>query len=296
VCLLRAHQKVTLLKSQEPKMLLLLEQYSEDLRNIEGEIIDISELNIISSIDKSIKYDIVIAVTNEDVDEKTALIKQLESYVSQNVIIAINTESIALSTLQSSAQHPERIIGANWVEPAHTTYFLEIICNANSDDDCVNRFYNSAKELWQKDPYLIRRDVGIRARMMCALIREAFYLIENDYVSIEDIDRACRNDAGYYLPFAGNFRYMDLMGTYMYGIVMHDLNPELSNSTHIPLFCQQLIDDKSLGMKNGRGFYSYKPGEAEEWEKTFRNFTYKIHNIIRKYASIQTKEIAFEDA
>ncbi|HZG23412.1 MAG TPA: 3-hydroxyacyl-CoA dehydrogenase family protein, partial [Chitinophagaceae bacterium] len=107
--------------------------------------------------------------------------------------------------------------------------------------------------------------------------------LENGYVTKEDIDRSLRNDGGYYLPFAGNFRYMDLMGTYIYGIVMKDLNPELSKDSFIPAFCQHLIDKGLTGMSGGAGFYEYGPGEAEEWERVVREFSYRIEEIISKY-------------
>ena len=118
---------------------------------------------------------------------------------------------------------------------------------------------------------------------MYAMMREGIHLVENGYATIEDIDRACRNDAGYYLPFAGNFRYMDLMGAYMYGVVMQDLNPELSKNKHIPEFCRKLFQSGAEGMRDGKGFYEYEEGEAEEWEKKFRKFSYEIKDVISKY-------------
>ncbi len=276
VCLLKAAHEVTLLSNSSADLITPLTHHLQDLAEFQGEIVDLQKLNIISCIETNGGYDMAIAITEEDVCKKTALIEKLESHLDADVLIAINTESIALSILQQAAQNPERIIGANWAEPAHTTYFLEIITNENTEQQLINAFCNTAKELWNKDPYVIKSDKGIRSKMMCALVREAFYLIENNYVTVEDIDRACRNDAGYYLPFSGNFRYMDLMGTYMYGIVMQNLNPELSKNTHIPKFCQHLIENGSKGMANGEGFYTYESGEAEQWEETFRKFSYKI--------------------
>src|SRR5690606_30244795 len=99
----------------------------------------------------------------------------------------------------------------------------------------------------------------------------AFYLVENGYASMESIDRACRNDAGYYLPFAGNFRYMDLMGTYAYGVVMKDLNPELSKATVVP---DSVVAD----------FQSYAADHPEHWEKIVRTVSEEIRELILKYS------------
>lgn len=290
VCLLRAGNEVTLLHDDHSDVLIQINRHITDLQEHTGELFNRHHLHITGSLGRPGGYDIAIAITNENVTEKIAVIKELEDNLANDALIAVNMESIALSTLQHHAKHPDRIIGANWVEPAHTTYFLEIITNYITPHQLACDFYNLAKESWHKDPYMLTNDKGIRTRMMCALLREAFYLVENNYVRIEDIDRACRNDAGYYLPFAGNFRYMDLMGTYMYGIVMQDLNPELSKSTHVPAFCQDILNKGAKGMENNKGFYNYEPGEAKKWEETFREFSYRIHDIIGKYQLISIHE------
>src|SRR5690606_19420495 len=188
-------------------------------------------------------------------ETKQHLIRRLESCVREGAVIAINMEGIPLAELQAVSQHPDRIVGLNWCYPADLTFFLEIICNEKTLPDHVRELEVLAKKGWFKDPYIVRSGFSVRARMMAAWAREAFYLVENGYASMESIDRACRNDAGYYLPFAGNFRYMDLMGTYAYGTVMKDLNPELSNATAVP--------DSVVA-----GFDQYTVADPEDLDKT----------------------------
>ncbi|GAB3925564.1 3-hydroxyacyl-CoA dehydrogenase family protein [Larkinella terrae] len=240
-------------------------------------------VTVVEQLEEAADSSLVIACTDENEDQKKALIRQLETVFSPDVLIAINTESIPLSALQEDARHPERIIGANWTIPADTTYFLEIIANDKTDTRQVNAFYSTARLVWQKDPYLIHSDNGIRTRLLCAMIREAFFLVENGYVTVEDVDRACRNDPGYYLPFAGNFRYMDLMGTFIYGVVMQDLFPELSKARHVPRFFNETVQDGGLGMVTEKGFYTYKKDEPEQWEESFREFSQQIRHLISKY-------------
>lgn len=290
VCFLRVRYIVTLVTDDEEKMQSLIQQHIKDVREFKGELVNKHNLQVKAGFEAAAGCNIIIAITSETLEEKLTLLKKLESHVHPEVLIAINTESISMSALQASALYPARIIGANWVEPAHNTCFLEIIANNQTDPLLLEYFYQSAKELWNKDPYIIKGNYGIRARMMCALIREAFYLVENGYVSVEDIDRACRNDAGYYFPFAGNFRYMDLMGGYMYGIVMQDLNLDLSKNTHLPLFFNELLDSGARGMQKNKGFYNYLPGETEAWDAAFRKFSYQVHEIIHKYSYIHQKE------
>ena len=226
---------------------------------------------------------IAIGITEENLAVKQQLIYQLEEALSPEAIIGLNTESFLLEELQQNAKHPCRIIGLNWCEPAHTTAFLEIIANRLTPDVIVKKVEALAVKGWSKDPYIVHCGYSVRARLMAALAREAFYLVENGYASVEDIDRACRNDAGYYLPFAGNCRYMDMMGTYAYGLVMKDLNRELSKATQPPALFTRLINAGKTGMENKGGFYNYAEGAGEQWEEQFRKFSFEIKAIIEKY-------------
>ena len=225
----------------------------------------------------------VIVVTEENLAVKKRVLAELENIIPGETLIAINTESIPLSDLQQGAIFPERIMGANWVEPAHTTFFLEIIANEITRKSLVGNLYQTAACYWGKDPYVIKGDSGIRMRLFAAMLREAFYLVENDYAKVEDIDRACRNDAGYYLPFAGNLRYMDLMGTYAYGMVMKDLNPELASDQRAPESFQKLLQNGHFGMETNSGLYEYQPGENEKWAALMNRFSQQISSLIDKY-------------
>ncbi len=248
-----------------------------------GVTIDTGRLLYISSAKKATMAGMAIGITEENLMVKQRLIRELEEALSPEAVIALNTESFLLEDLQQNTKHPGRIIGLNWCEPAHTTAFLEIIGNRLTPDVIIKKIEALAVRDWSKDPYIVHCGYSVRARLMAALAREAFYLVENGYASVEDIDRACRNDAGYYLPFAGNCRYMDLMGTYAYGLVMKDLNRELSKQDQPPLFFTQLAEAGKWGMQHKEGFYQYAEGEERQWEKRFRKFSFEIKEIIEKY-------------
>lgn len=226
---------------------------------------------------------LLVMVTPEDKIEKKSWIELLQKRIDHDAILAVNMESIVLDELQEDARLPGQIIGLNWVYPADKTFFLEIISNKACNKRNSTLLQQLGKNYWNKDPYVLNDGFSARARMFAAMVREAFYLVGNEYASIESVDRACRNDAGYYLPFAGNFRYMDLMGTYAYGAVMKDLNPELCNEKIPATFFKELLKKGALGMENNVGFYNYTESEVETWNGLFNQFSEDIRNIMIKY-------------
>lgn len=295
VCLLQAEHPITLVTKNKEHAVNCINDHFLELSKITSIVPKWNLLEITSSLDCKPDFRIGIAITSENLIEKKTAIKQLEKKLCADSIIGINTESIPLSILQEACNYPERIIGVNWVEPAHTTYFLELISNVKTNKKLADNLFGLAKTHWNKDPYLISNDSSIRAKILGVMAREAFYLVQNGYASIEDIDRACRNDAGYYLPFSGNFRYMDLMGTYAYGLVMKDLNRELSKESNVPVFLEEIIEQGGLGMENNKGFYKYEDGDVKRWNEMFVKFSYQIQYIINKYPFNYRKKISIAD-
>ncbi|GAB2781605.1 3-hydroxyacyl-CoA dehydrogenase family protein [Rhabdobacter roseus] len=283
VCLVQAGHEVTLLTEAAPEAHRLCTTHVEDLRRETAAEPVRTKLRILSTLAEASGFALAIALPGESLAAKQALLTRLEVLLTPTATLALATESTPLPLLQQQARYPARIVGANWVEPAHTTCFLELVSNERTDPERVKYLYALAQTAWKKDPYHLSHGEGIRYRLVSALVREAFYLVENGYASVEDIDRACRNDAGYYLPFAGNCRYMDLMGTYAYGMVMKDLNRELANDQTVARFFTEVLAQGGRGMENNAGLYTYPEGEAAAWEETCRTFSYQIQQLMEKY-------------
>ncbi len=227
---------------------------------------------------------IVIESIVESVEEKRAALRKVEEVVSPQTIIGTNTSAIPVTILQEGAKFPERIFGLHWAEPAHVTRFMEIICGRDSSMGYAECIVELAKH-WGKEPSLVRRDIRgfISNRLAYALFREAFHLVESGYASVDDIDRSMRNDLGYWITFAGPFRFMDLTGIPAYAAVMRDLWPELSCATEVPPLMKSVVESGARGVANHRGFYKYTPQQARRWEKLFLKFAYEIRALALKY-------------
>jgi 3-hydroxybutyryl-CoA dehydrogenase len=125
---------------------------------------------------------------------------------------------------------------------------------------------------------------------MYAMYREAFSLVENGYATVEDVDRACRNNAGYWMTLVGVFRWMDLTGVPAYHNVLKDLFPELTNRTDVPKLIDDIVKAGGRGVSNAHGFYAYTPEEARLWEETFTEFSYEIRELALKYPADVVKK------
>jgi 3-hydroxybutyryl-CoA dehydrogenase len=229
-------------------------------------------------------HEVVIESIIENLDDKKRVFQQLENVLSPTAIIGSNTSAIPVTILQNGLKHPERLLGIHWGEPAHVLRFLEVICGNQSDIKYAEKIVTLA-ESWGKEPSLVKKDIRgfITNRLFYAMMREAIHLVEKGYATIEDIDRTCRNDMGYWITFAGLFRFMDLTGIPAYLVVMKDLFPTLDNSGKAPAFIEKLVASGAKGVSNAHGFYPYTKASAEKWEKLFIEFSYEIRKLSEKY-------------
>jgi 3-hydroxybutyryl-CoA dehydrogenase len=107
------------------------------------------------------------------------------------------------------------------MEPSHTTRFLEVICGDQSEVS-GGEYLAELSQRWGKEPTLgIARTSAVLLlnRLMYALYREAFYLVENGYATVEDVDRRVSKCSGYWMTLVGPFRWMDLTGVPAYHAV-----------------------------------------------------------------------------
>ena len=290
-CLLAAgHEVTSLIKDMEKaaaarkRILTCLQQLQKEGLLSEAPETVMQKHTITDNIALMAGHDLVLESIVEDVAMKKKLFLDLENVLSSTAIIGTNTSAIPVTILQSGMRHPERLLGVHWGEPAHVLRFMEIICGKDSDVKYAEKVKQLA-EGWGKEPSVIKKDIRgfITNRLMYAMMREAFHLVKNGYATYEDIDRACRNDFGYWITFAGPFRFMDLTGIPAYLTVMKDLFPELDNSTLPPDFMQEIVQAGAKGVSNAQGFYPYTHESAEKWEKLFNEFTYEIRKLSEKY-------------
>jgi len=232
---------------------------------------------------------IVFESVTEDIELKRSIFRDIEAVVPAATIIATNTSAIPISLLQDNAQHPERFVGIHWDEPAHITRFMEIIPGVRTAPAFIERVV-LLTPFWNKEASVLKRDIRgfITNRISYAMFREACHLVDSGACTVEDVDRSLRNDVGWWIPFAGPFRYMDLMGVDAYYRVMRDLLPDLSSSPEVPPLMRRVIESGGRGISNGHGFYAYTAEEARRWQERFNDFNCRIRRLTAEYSDLNS--------
>ncbi|MGC2250537.1 MAG: 3-hydroxyacyl-CoA dehydrogenase family protein [Acidobacteriaceae bacterium] len=290
-CLLGAGHKICCIDSNSAKLQSAPDRLLRSLEEAHSQgLIKVSPALLMKRVtisDKFIALKVASAIvesTVEDLTVKREVIAKVEEVVSSSTLIGSNTSAIPVTELQRNAIHPERIIGLHWAEPANVTRFMEIICGDKTSLKTARRAEDLARR-WGKEPSVLRKDIRgfITNRIMYAMLREAFYLVESGFATVADVDRSLRNDLGYWITFAGPFRFMDLTGIPAYASVMKDLLPELSCAMQVPDLMRKIVKSGARGVSNAKGFYRYTPQQAKHWEELFVQFSYQIRRLAGEF-------------
>jgi 3-hydroxybutyryl-CoA dehydrogenase len=234
---------------------------------------------------------VVIECVIEKVEIKTSVYKKITDVVNSSAIIGSNTSAIPISVLQQQVLYPERFLGIHWAEPAFMTRFLEITCGELTASENADRIFSLAHQ-WGKEPTLLKKDIRgfITNRLMYAVYREIFHLLESNQASQEDADKAFRYDAGSWMTLMGIFRRMDYMGLSDYATIVDNLFPVLSNTENVPAKMKEMVSIAAKGVHNGKGLYPYQNGEASQWDEAFASFNNEIRQLASEYSAAKVEK------
>jgi 3-hydroxybutyryl-CoA dehydrogenase len=228
--------------------------------------------------------DMVVEVVPEVLELKLKVYHQIEELVSEKTVISSNTSAIPLSELVQGSKHPERFIITHYFAPAQIIPLVEIIqLNGLTDPQLMEDVLNFLK-LCGKSPIVLKKEVPgfIANRMQMALMREAFWLYENEIASAEDIDTVIKDSLGFRYVFLGPLEGQDIAGigtTYNVGL---KLFPVLDDTKTPHKFLKEMIDKNTVGLRSKKGFYEYTEESAAEKIRTRNDNFLEVFKLRKK--------------
>ena len=145
----------------------------------------------------------------ENLDIKQKVFLELESYVSDDCIIASNTSSLSIASIASSLQNPERCIGIHFFNPAPLMKFVEVIPAIQTSNDVLEKSVQTISD-WQKVVAVAKDTPGfIVNRVARPFYGEALRIYEEGLADFATIDYSLKKLGGFRM---GPFELMDFIG------------------------------------------------------------------------------------
>jgi len=215
--------------------------------------------------------DLTIEAIIENLDIKQKVFSELETYLSEDAIIASNTSSLSIASIASALKNPARCIGIHFFNPAPLMKLVEVIPAIQTSQEVVDKAIQTISD-WKKVVAVAKDTPGfIVNRVARPFYGESLRIYEEGLANFATIDNALRTLGGFRM---GPFQLMDFIGNDVnYTVTETVFTAFYFDSRYKPSFTQKRLSEAGyLGRKTGKGYYNYdENGRAIPTEETAYN-------------------------
>lgn len=202
--------------------------------------------------------DLVVEAVVEKMDVKRQVFSTLEDNLRPDAVIASNTSALSISKLQEELQHPNRVCGLHFFNPAHKMPLVEVVRGAATSPDTLATAFRVALDLG-KTPVIVADSAGfVVNRILGAYLTEAGHLLQEG-MDVETLDRTMSR---FGMPM-GPARLLDEIGLDIAADVIGTLESAFGERFVPARVLQAVLDTGVTGRKGGRGFYRYEDGDRQ---------------------------------
>jgi 3-hydroxyacyl-CoA dehydrogenase len=200
--------------------------------------------------------DFVVEAITEDVEVKRKVYKQLGEKAPAKAIFASNSSSLPVSRMEESSGRPERCINTHFYLPLQGMNMADLMAGTKTLPEIMQKGEDWIRSLGFV-PLRVKKEIlgFCFNNVWRAVKKQVLYMWGNDFVDFRDIDRAWRIFTG---MKGGPFALMDTVGLdTVYNIEMVYYNDSKDPKDKPPDALLEKIKRGELGVKSGKGFYTY---------------------------------------
>ncbi|MFC0227332.1 3-hydroxyacyl-CoA dehydrogenase [Serratia aquatilis] len=204
---------------------------------------------------------LVIEAVAEKLEIKQSLFRDLETLCSPDTLFASNTSSLSITAIASALQHPQRMAGLHFFNPAPLMKLVEIVSGLETSPLTLDTLQALAQH-WGKHSVICRSTPGfIVNRVARPFYAETLRALEERIAEPATLDAVLRDAGGFAM---GPLQLTDLIGQDInYSVTESVYHAFFQDDRFIPsLIQQELVSAGHLGRKRGRGFYRYDNKQA----------------------------------
>lgn len=206
--------------------------------------------------------DLTIEAIIENLNIKQKVFSELETYVSDDCIIASNTSSLSIASIAASLQKPERCVGIHFFNPAPLMKLVEVIPAIQTSEAVLEKSVQTISD-WKKVVAVAKDTPGfIVNRVARPFYGEALRIYEEGVADFATIDWSLKSLGGFRM---GPFELMDFIGNDVnYTVTETVFTAFYFDSRYKPSFTQKRLSEAGyLGRKTGKGYYDYTEGATK---------------------------------
>lgn len=225
----------------------------------------LSRIQTTTMIDEACRNaDLVIEAIVEDAAAKKELFGRLDRIAPPKAILASNTSYLDIFKFVVTGR-PDKVLITHWFAPPHIVPLVEIVRGPETSQETVDRVLALMTKMG-KTPLVISKFLPgfIANRLQSALNNEVLHLLDNGYVTPDQIDAATKASFGLRMPILGLTKRMDYTGLDLTQKIISNAAYESPPRRIRSRTVDQLVSEGKLGVKTGSGYHEYGGRSTEE--------------------------------
>ena len=206
--------------------------------------------------------DLVIEAIPERLELKREVFARLDRACDYHTILATNSSSIPVSRIEGATRRPDRVLNMHFFPPVRDNAVAELMRGTATSDNTIEQARQFVRDIGLMPLVARKESFGfVLNRIWRAVKKECLSVVDEGVASVEDVDEAWQAFLG---TSYGPFFMMDVVGL----DVVHDIEMsyyrESGDASDAP---PRILLDKiargELGVKSGKGFYTYQKNSGE---------------------------------
>lgn len=196
------------------------------LETVESSLNDLQEFGLISEAPSVIRARMTVAnslkevlggaayaqeSTLENVEIKKQIFADMDAIAAPNTILASSTSTFMTSAFASEVKGRQRCLVAHPVNPPYLIPLVEVSPAPFTAPEVIQGTYDLMQAVGQK-PIMVKKEAQgfILNRLQWSLMCEAYRLVDDGYIGVEDLDKTLKDGLGLRWSFIGPFEVGDL--------------------------------------------------------------------------------------
>jgi len=260
---------------------------------LRGRIDGFKMTGILSSITPSLHYagieqsDIIVEAVVENPKIKAFVLSEVETYASEDSVIASNTSTIPINLLAKSLKRPENFCGMHFFNPVHRMPLVEIIRGEKTSEETINRVVAYAAKMG-KSPIVVNDCPGFFVNRVLFPYFGGFSALLKDGADFTKVDKVMEKKFGWPM---GPAYLLDVVGIdtahHAQEVMAQGFPERMSKQGKDSIGA--LFEANKFGQKNGHGFYAYSVDKKGRPKKSLSE------DVLPLLESVCANKQAFDD-
>ena len=201
--------------------------------------------------------DIALETMAEDKEAKKTVFADLDKHCPPRALLASNTTFLNPFDFVETSR-PDKVLIAHWYAPPQIIPLVDVVAGPQTDPANVELMVRVLRDMGKK-PAVFKKFVPgyVVSRLQFALQREVFYLLDNDYLTPEELDEAVRWGLALRMMIVGVAQRVDFGGLDLTARNLAKPSFPPTPLEYMPTKIFELVKEGHLGVKTGKGFYDY---------------------------------------